>query len=159
MNQKMVKFVCLTLLILFMSGCGGKNEIEISGVGELKVFKQEITSSAPIETLDAGKTVIMNITVKNIGNETWLNKSNEKSGKGIVRLGYRWIDNAEKVVKEGRGMLTQGLMPGSSATIDVSIETPLQPGDYILEFSMVQESVAWFHLKGAEPLVFKVKVK
>ena len=39
-----------------------------------------------------------------------------------------------------------------------AVTAPETPGDYILEFDMTQEGVAWFGAHGSKPLRARVKV-
>jgi hypothetical protein len=125
----------------------------------LNVFKQEITSPAPLQTLKVDEKATMKVTVKNIGNEPWPNKGSDEKSTNRVGLGFHWIDSTGKAIEEGRTMLPNPLMSGSSVTLDVNVHAPSKPGDYTLRFSMVQEHVVWFHDKGAAPFIVKIKVK
>lgn len=158
MYRRMIWFVCV-LLSLSMIACSEKKETAAPSAVPLQVFKQEITSPAPLQTLTVDEKATMQVTVKNIGNELWPNKGSDEKGTNRVGLGFHWLDSTGKAIQEGRALLPNPLMPGSSVTLDVNLQAPSKPGDYTLRFSMVQELVAWFNDKGAEPLVFKVKVR
>lgn len=125
----------------------------------LNVFKQEITSSTPVQTLKGNETATMQVRVKNIGNQSWPSKGIDQKGLNRVGLGFHWIDNLGKVIQEGRTLLPNDLMSGSTATLDVMIQAPSQIGDYTLRFSMVQEHVAWFYDMGAGSYTISVLVK
>lgn len=159
MYRRMIWFIYVALLSLSMIACSEKKEAATPGAVPLQVFKQEITSPAPLQTLTVDEEATMQVMVKNIGNEPWPNKGIDEKGTNRVGLGFHWLDSAGKVLQEGRALLPNPLMPGSSVTLDVNVKAPSTPGDYTLRFSMVQELVAWFNDKGAEPLVLKVKVK
>lgn len=64
-----------------------------------------------------------------------------------VRLGYHWIEKATRqiVVFDGN---RSGLFPGLDANEVVrcrmTVMAPNQPGEYILQTTMVQEGVCWF---------------
>jgi hypothetical protein len=133
--------------------------IPVSRAVPLNVFKQEITTSAPLQTLKANETATMQVRVRNIGNEPWPSKGIDEKGANRVGLGFYWIDSSGKEILPGRALLPYDLMPGSSAGLDVKIQAPSQVGDYTLRFSMVQEHVAWFNDKGAAPFTVKIKVK
>jgi hypothetical protein len=126
----------------------------------LNVYKQEITSlSAPLRTLKTNETVTMQIRVKNIGNEAWPSRGIDEKELNRVGLGFYWTDSSGKDILPGRALLLYDLMPGSASTIGVRSQAPSQSGDYTLLISMVQEHVAWFHHRGATPLVMNVKVQ
>jgi hypothetical protein len=159
MYRRMIWFVCVVLLSLSMIACSEKKEAAAPSIVPLQVFKQEITSPAPLQTLKVDEKATMQVTVKNIGNEPWPNKGSDEKSTNRVGLGFHWIDSTGKAIEEGRTLLPNPLMPGSSVTLDVNVQAPSKPGDYTLRFSMVQEHVVWFHGKGAAPFIVKVKVK
>ena len=159
MYRRMIWFVCVVLLTLSMIACSEKKETAAPSAIPLQVFKQAITSPAPLQTLKIDETATMQVTVKNIGNEPWPNKESDEKGTNRVGLGFHWLDSTGKVLQEGRTLLPNPLMPGSSVTLDVNVQAPSKPGDYTLRFSMVQELVAWFNDKGADPFIVKIKVK
>lgn len=158
MYRRMIWFVCV-LLSLSMIACSEKKETAAPSAVPLQVFKQEITSPAPLQTLTVDEKATMQVTVKNIGNELWPNKGSDEKGTNRVGLGHYWLDSTGKAIQEGRTLLPNPLMPGSSVTLDVNVQAPSKPGDYTLRFSMVLELVAWFNDKGAEPFIVKIKVK
>ena len=159
MNRKMVGFFCVVLLFLTILACSEKKESMAIKAVPLQVFKQEITSQTTLQALKVNETATLQVTVKNIGNEPWPNKGLD--GKEIYRvgLGFQWLDSTGKVIQNGGTVLPNDMMPGSSVTLDLKILAPSKPGNYVLRLSMLQEQIAWFIDKGAEPLVFKVEVK
>jgi len=159
MYRKIIGFVCVALLSLSIIACSEKKEATVSNAVPLQVFKQEITSNSPLQTLKVDEKATMQVTVKNIGNELWPIKGIDEKGTNCVGLGFHWLDSTGKAIQEGRTPLPNALMPESSVTLDVNVQAPSKPGDYTLRFSMVQEQVAWFYDKGAAPFIVKVKVK
>lgn len=162
MNRRIIRFVSVALLSLLIFACGEKKEATVSNTVPLQVFKQEITSPAPLLTLKVNEKATMPVTVKNTGNEPWPYKGIGPQGMGANRvgLGFQWFDKTGKLIEpQGRALLPYDLMPGKSVTIEAIVYAPSQPGDYNLRFSMVQELVAWFNDKGADPFIIKVKVK
>jgi hypothetical protein len=64
-----------------------------------------------------------------------------------VRLAYHWIEKATRrmVVFEGhRSALSPGLDPTATRRYPMKIVAPNQPGEYLLQTTMVQEGVCWF---------------
>jgi hypothetical protein len=64
-----------------------------------------------------------------------------------IRLAYHWIqkNTRQNVVFEGlRSGLCPGLDAGATAQYAMAILAPDQPGEYILQTSMVQEGICWF---------------
>jgi hypothetical protein len=126
---------------------------------KLSFFNQVINSSSPLRTLKIGEVATMPVTIKNSSYEIWPHTGSDEKGANRVGLGFQWIDGTGKAIQEGRTLLPNSLFPGSSVTLDVKIQAPSKPGDYTLRFSMVQENVAWFNDKGADPFIAKIKVR
>lgn len=63
-----------------------------------------------------------------------------------VHISYHWIDEDEKmVVYEGeRTRLATVLLPGSSFVHDMKVQVPVEPGNYYLVITLVQEGCFWF---------------
>ncbi len=64
-----------------------------------------------------------------------------------IRLAYHWIrkNTRQNVVFEGlRSGLFPGLDAGATAQYDMAVLAPDQPGEYVLQTSMVQEGICWF---------------
>lgn len=159
MYRKVGWFICMMLLIAMTMACSEKKEAAVTNALQLQVFKQEITSSSPFRTLKVDEEAAMDVVVKNTGNEPWRNKGIDEKGTNLVALGFHWIDSAGNAIQEGRARLPNDLMPGASVSLNVKVQAPPEPGNYKLRFSMVQEHVAWFNNKGAEPFIVPVKVK
>ena len=125
----------------------------------LQEFLQEISSFAPLRTMQVNETVTMPVTVKNIGKQTWP-ATGDREGKNAVHLAYHWLDKEGKTVvgDENRTGLPHDLAPGESVSLDASIQAPKQVGDFRLRLTMVQETVTWFETAGAQPLDVPVTV-
>lgn len=159
MYRKIIWFVCIILLLLSMIACSEKKETMETSPVPLQMFKQNITLANFPQTINVNEKVTMQVTVQNIGKEPWRMRASDEKGSNQVNLGFQWLDGVTgALIQEGRTMLSKDLMPESSATLSVNIQAPSKPGDYSLRFSMVQEAVAWFYIKGAVSPVFKVKV-
>jgi SAM-dependent methyltransferase len=64
-----------------------------------------------------------------------------------VRLAYHWIERATRqiIVFEGnRSGLFPGVDPGEVARCRMMVTAPDQPGEYILQTTMLQEGACWF---------------
>jgi len=170
MCKKIAGVVFVILILLSVIACGEKKEAEpikaepvkVASVKAvpLQVFEQEISSPAPPQTHNVNENITIPVTVKNVSNVPWPCKtaSDEKSTNRVT-LGYQWLDSTGKAIKDGRVMLSDDLFPGSSITLEAKVQAPSEPADYALRFSMVQENVAWFHNKGAVPLIINIKVQ
>lgn len=129
-------------------------------------FKVAWTPPALPAAFTPAQVVPVLVTFKNTGDQTWPDPSvadpdKSTGGAYAVRLSYR-IKHArdEKLVHdyEIRIEIPKPLAPGESATLPIEVKAPLQPGDYLLQFDLVQELYVWFADKGANQLILPIKV-
>jgi len=116
-------------------------------------------------TMAAGKTVTVEVAFKNTSTDTWPDPQHANFGKRdgsyAVRLSYRWWKSgaARPVADdEERTDLTAPVLPRQSATLLVNVTAPREPGDYLLQFDLVQELVTWFEWKGAARKTVPIRV-
>ena len=80
---------------------------------------------------------------------TWLP---EGTALGPVRLGSRLLDTKGTWINDSfsRSLLpvSSPVQPGETASFVAKIEAPSR-GDYVIEFDMVAEGVAWFSRNGS----------
>ncbi|MDD3819578.1 MAG: NBR1-Ig-like domain-containing protein, partial [Actinomycetota bacterium] len=97
------------------------------------------------------------IKVKNTGALEW-----NRNGDNPVYLGYHWIDFRTKkvVVFDGKRSIISrdGIDVGDEEVFDLTVISPSEPGEYILQIDLVQEGVTWFSYKGVPPLEKYVSV-
>ena len=115
--------------------------------------------------LYGGKSIRINLSavVKPIENNRFkisiriTNKSKSRlesySSKGPVRISYRWvlIDNLKEISAqfERRVETDFSLAPNESQVQAFEINgPPTNPDNYLLEITLVQDGVAWFHELG-----------
>lgn len=112
-----------------------------------------------------GEVVNVKVKVRNISDQVWPDpKTAEPSATGAyaVRLAWRWRTSDEMTTGEGttnRTDLTEPLGPGREATLAIDVTAPKQPGEYKLQFDLVQEMVAFFEDRGAKVEVVPVNVQ
>ncbi len=126
-------------------------------------FRVEWGDLGALPSMAAGKTILVTVTVRNSSDQVWPDaKAADPSGSGAgaVRLSYRWMTASGRRVTEykERVDLPKALSPGESAALSVPVVAPATPGDYQLQFDLVQELVTWFENKQAAKLVVPVKV-
>jgi hypothetical protein len=115
--------------------------------------------------LPAGGRVRLLVSFGNAGTETWpdpwMADPAAHTGRGAVRLGYRWLDAQGKVVGDyqSRTDLPRPLRPGESITLPVEASLPAVPGRYRLQVDLVHELVAWFEPRGAARCELPVTVQ
>jgi SAM-dependent methyltransferase len=68
-----------------------------------------------------------------------------------IKLGNHWRSHngAMLLVDDERAVLPSDVAPGQSVEIAFPVTLPEQAGDYMLEFDLVQENVAWFAERGS----------
>ena len=118
----------------------------------LTSFSQEITSPMHDFRVKAGSTFKIDIEVRNTGTQPWYGNAQEAP----VHASYRWIDAAGTMLPiEGSRACLSGpvLQPAESDHLQLQVIAPFSSGSYRLCISMVQEGVAWFHDRGAKPLI------
>jgi glucose/arabinose dehydrogenase len=100
------------------------------------------SSNAPAHVI-AGQTISYQVTVTNIGTQTW-----PATGTNKVRLGVYFAGASDAVgawpSEPKRFALTSDVAPGKSVTFNVKVTAPSTPGTYVLRDRMVKEYVAWF---------------
>jgi hypothetical protein len=113
-----------------------------------------------------GSRIPVRVTFKNASNTAWPDNRTadpqQASGAYAVRLGYSWLREGRPVTEAkyspDRVDLEQSLAPGQSATLDLSVLVPAEPGDYRFSMDLVQELVTWFSGQGADAPTFPVRV-
>jgi uncharacterized membrane protein len=106
--------------------------------------------------LSSGDLYRVPVTLRNAGSQVW-----HSGGQLPVRLSYRWWtpDEALLLVDPRRTNLPHRVEPGSEVSLQAWLETPAEPGRYILEWDMVREGDAWFGDMGATMLRQEVVVE
>ncbi len=143
----------------------GTISVQIPDTEEARAMWQRIINGEPASKYNAEYTEVDEITdlmtqnteykfkikVKNTGALQW-----NKNGDNPVYLGYHWIDfNSKKmVVFDGkRSIIFQdGVNVGDEVIFDLTVISPSEPGEYILQIDLVQEGVTWFSFQGVPPL-------
>ena len=143
----------------------GTVSVQIPDVQEARAMWQRIINGEPASIYNAEYSEVDEISdsmtintrykykirVKNTGALGW-----NKNGDNPIYLGYHWIDfnNKETVVFDGkRSIIPQdGVNVGDEVVFDLTVISPSEPGEYILQIDLVQENVTWFSFRGVPPL-------
>jgi len=112
----------------------------------------------PVKSLNVQEDASVYLLVTNLGSVTWPYLG-ERSGKYQIRIGNRWIDDKGNAKDDGRASLPYDLRPGETAEILIGVTAPEMPGEYTLEFDLVQEQVAWFGESGSATLRASVHIE
>ena len=124
-----------------------------------EALRADITSPDLPRSLGPGERRILKVDVRNVGGVSWP-AVGEKGRRYAVSLRHRWLtaEGSPFAVDEWREYVYYDVEPGDSIGLWPHITAPETPGDYILEFDMTQEGVAWFGAHGSKPLRATVKV-
>lgn len=112
------------------------------------------------DSLKPGEAATVAVTLQNISTTTW-----PASGQGemyVVRLSHRWLRASGELVADfgdRRAELPGPVAPGGSVTVDAALVAPAAPGNYVVQFDLVHEGVAWFSERGAAKQFAPVRVK
>lgn len=154
----MKRFVSLQLVFLIVLtnflGCSRS-----SGPRRLLEFKVEFGDNNIPAQMTVARAATADITIKNTSKSKWPSKPNEK-GRNAVNLSYHWYDRkGVMAVLEGlRTPLPKDVPPGESVQLKATIQPPDRAGQYTLEVTLVQESVAWFPERDGDKLTRSVNV-
>jgi hypothetical protein len=159
-NRNLV-FCCIIVSILFIGVIGCSKPINmIDKPLPDSAFKAEISLEDPPKSIKIGSNSKVKVKIKNIGNSVWpaLGQPGEKFR---INLGDHWLDKDGKVIAfdVDRAHLPHDIKPNQEAVLEINLKALSTPGDYILEYDMVQESVAWFKGKGSKTAQLSVMVE
>lgn len=110
----------------------------------------------------SGKAIAIPVTVKNTGLIEW-----EVNGEKPVNLSYHLIflennnisldklqqlaDKPYIIYESIRTSLPENVPPDKEVNLLAQVNVPSEPGMYVIEWDMIQESVTWFSEKNAVP--------
>ncbi len=110
------------------------------------------------QDLHPSETVEGTVTLRNDDIYPWV--TTKVTDRGI-NVSYHWRTlTGTLVVKEGlRSVLPNIIQPRETVTMPLTIMTPSQPGQYLLDLDMVHETIIWFSDAGTPGPLFQVDIK
>jgi hypothetical protein len=110
------------------------------------------------DTMVVGNTVGVQMAVRNTSRKVW-----PEAGVNMVRLSYHWYTPTGDQLSpdlwtQHRARLPFDVEPEHSAILDIILEAPRVPGDYLLKWDMVEEFITWFAWQDVPTLDIPVKV-
>jgi hypothetical protein len=80
-----------------------------------------------------------------------------------LSISYHWFAvtpaGPKQVIWDGiRTPVSISPEPGAAFSSPVRVQTPDEPGDYLLVIDLVRDGVSWFQYKGAPQLTHAVKI-
>jgi SAM-dependent methyltransferase len=113
-------------------------------------FRASMKAELTVLTASTGSPVPLTVAIRNVSPTPWPPAG--LSGAHPIRLGNHWLDETGEVLvrDDARAELECELKPQESTELQLMINTPANPGRYLLELDMVQEGVSWFGDRGSE---------
>lgn len=108
----------------------------------------------------AGEVLRFKVGAENIGYARWLREGAAVTGNGAVHLAAHLLDeNEEEISRYCAGaFLPDDVAPGESVEIEIALRAPDSTGNYLLEFDLVAENLAWFEDLGSVVLRHNLSV-
>lgn len=107
-----------------------------------EAFSASIQPHQQVLHLPAGRQAAVAVSVMNTSAIEW---------SAPLNLGNHWLDSAGGLIAhdDARGAMTMPIRPGQIVEASISVTVPRLPGNYLLALDLVQESVAWFGVRGS----------
>ena len=148
--------VLIVGLIIYNAGIMSRIYMVENGLDqESRICKARILPDQYDITINKGEKIRLNMELLNQGNFIWF-----RGGSHAVHLSYHILDGQKKMFKydNQRYELPHDIRPDADIKIDMEILPKLEPGDYILEFDMVEEGLSWFGEKGSPTTLVKLHI-
>jgi len=99
-----------------------------------------------------GEVLRFKLRAENTGNSRWLRGSESGREKGDVHLVAHLLDADAMPVSwyHAGAFLPHDVAPGDTVEIEIALNAPDTSGNFILQFDMVSEHLAWFEDLGSE---------
>ena len=107
-----------------------------------------------------GDELRFRISAHNAGYARWLRGSQAGTEKGDVHLVAHVLDQQRHVVSwyAAGAFLPHDVEPNETVELEIVLQAPAAPGDYLLQFDMVSEHLAWFEDLGSEVVTHELTV-
>ncbi len=104
-------------------------------------FLCKITPEKNQYTTKAADRVMISLELKNLGTEEWT-----AAGSSAVRLSYHLLSPKNEMIRfeNQRFSLPHKVNPGQKLQTNISLRSPLEDGNYRLEFDLLVEGKFWF---------------
>jgi tRNA (mo5U34)-methyltransferase len=115
---------------------------------------------APAHAVPPAAESAFRLRVENTGFARWLAEGEPQTGRGAVHLAAHLLsaDEQDLFWYYAGALLPRDLAPGESASVELRLRAPDAPGQYLLEFDMVSEHLAWFEDLGSPTLKHEITV-
>lgn len=116
-----------------------------------------ITPIATLESVKSNEQCTIMVAIQNSSDQLWLGDCFRP-----VRISYHWYDlSGNKVLFNGlrTNLPDGGIAANYTVELEMLVQSPTEPGCYILELTLVQETVCWFEDRGFIPTRLEVVVE
>jgi tRNA (mo5U34)-methyltransferase len=102
----------------------------------------------------AGEVLRFRVRAENSGLARWLREGDAGTDRGAVHLAAHLLaaDGEPLSWYHAGAYLPGDVAPGESVTVEIDLRAPDEAGEYVLEFDMVSEHLAWFEDLGSKVL-------
>jgi tRNA (mo5U34)-methyltransferase len=102
----------------------------------------------------AGEVLNFRVRAENTGLARWLRDGEAETGRGAIHLAAHLLSADEEPLSwyHAGAYLPADMEPGGSAVVEIVMRAPESPGEYLVEFDMVSEHLAWFEDLGSKVL-------
>ncbi len=116
-------------------------------------FRAEIVPADAALEVEAGSIARVVVGVRNASTGSWTDDH-------FVNLGNHWRGATGALLRldDGRAPMGATVRPGDAVEMTLEMQTPTDPGAYLLEFDLVIEGVAWFADRGSPTTTIPVQV-
>ena len=103
-----------------------------------------------------GERVEVPLKIMNQGKTTWI-----PVGENPYYLSYHLLDENGQIIRfdNRRFILPKKIYPGQKIDMIIIVRSPLEPGEYILEFDLLREGLFWFKDQGSQTSEITLSVK
>ncbi len=125
-----------------------KGRYAVTSLNPRSHFAEIVPQRTNIEA-HAGESFSIQTRVRNLSNTVWLTEG--RRGRGFVRLGahLRSPTGDPLQVDYGRAAIPRDMKVGDVSSVEIELEAPSEPGDYLVALDMVNEGVCWFEQQGS----------
>ena len=101
-----------------------------------------------------GEVLRFRVRAENTGQARWLREGEPGTDRGAVHMAAHLLGGDEEPLSwyHAGAFLHGDVAPGESVLVEIALRAPEEPGDYLLEFDMVSEHLAWFEDLGSKVL-------
>lgn len=101
-----------------------------------------------------GEVLTFRLRAENTGCARWLREGESGTDKGAVHLVAHVLGAGEEALSwyHAGAYLPRDVAPGEAVEIEIAMRAPEAPGQYLLQFDMVSEHLAWFEDLGSKVL-------